>query len=134
MVYESQKDKEILIFPIVYVIISILIRLFCTELSLGTIWTVVILVGCTGLFVFCNMLTIQYIITETELIIKTVMFKTVLKLELITEIRKRKGIYSFSASSREQLQLTYLNGMKINISPVDVDEFREKLLTVTAVN
>ena len=134
MVYKSKIDKEILFFLILYVAISIIVRLLSGELSHETIWMVVILVGCIGLFVFSNMLTIRYIITERELIIKTFMFKTVLKLERITEIKKRRGIYSFSSSSRDQLQLIYSDGMKINISPVDLDEFEEKLLNVKVVN
>lgn len=132
MVYKSKIDKGIFVFPILYVVISIIVRLLCGELSAGTIWTLVIVVGCVGLFVFSNMFTIQYIITERELIIKTFMFKTVLELERIAEISKGKGIYSFSASSRDQLQLIYFNGVKINISPVELDEFKEKLFNVTA--
>lgn len=43
MVYKSKIDKGIFIFPILYVVISILVRLLCGELSYGTIGTVMIL-------------------------------------------------------------------------------------------
>lgn len=55
------------------------------------------------------------------------MFKTVLKLDKITEVRQEGGGYSFSASSMEQLKLLYNDGQKIRISPENLREFEEML-------
>ena len=90
-------------------------------------WVTALIAAIVFGFFAVNMLTIRYIVTETELIIKTCMFKTVLKLDKIKEIRQEGGGYSFSASSMEQLRLLYNDGQKIRFSPQNLSEFEEML-------
>lgn len=127
MVYKARIDKEIFILPIVMVVLAISAKLCSRNLEWESLLVVAISGGVVFAFVLSNMLTIKYIITETELIIKTVVFKTTLKLDKITKIEQVKGIYSFSASSREQLKLTYFNGVRVCISPQNIIEFEKHL-------
>lgn len=60
---------------------------------------------------------IIYVFSESELLIKTCMFKTMVKLDKITDVKRERGLYSFSASSYEQLKLIYSDGRKVGISP-----------------
>ncbi len=79
-------------------------------------------------FMITNMYTIQYIITDSELIIKTCMFKKRLKLNRFSTITPVRGGYSFTASSMDQLQLIYLSDTKIRVSPKDVEGFKTCLI------
>ena len=115
------------LFPIVMFSITVLVDAFKGEFDLGTFLVTALIAAIVFGFFAVNMLTIRYIVTETELMIKTCMFKTVLKLDKITEVRQEGGGYSFSASSMEQLKLLYNDGQKIRISPQNLREFEEML-------
>ena len=92
---------------------------------------IIVVVGISGLFcafMLSNIYTIQYIITDSELIIKTCMFKKRLKLNRFSTITPVRGGYSFSASSPDQLQLMYLSDTKIRVFPKDVEGFKTGLI------
>ena len=127
MIYKAKKDKMVYLFPIVMFSITVLVDAFKGEFDLGTFLVTALIAAIVFGFFAVNMLTIRYIVTETELMIKTCMFKTVLKLDKITEVRQEGGGYSFSASSMEQLKLLYNDGQKIRISPQNLREFEEML-------
>lgn len=126
MIYKAKKDKFVYIFPVAMFIVTVLADVFGGGFDISLLATALIAAIVLGFFTV-NMLTIRYIVTETELIIKTCMFKTVLKLDKIKEIRQEGGGYSFSASSMEQLRLLYNDGQKIRISPENLREFEEML-------
>lgn len=127
MIYKAKKDKEIYLFPIMMMMIVVILKVYKNDFDVESILVFVLLSSVIVLFVLFNMITIEYVLGESELIIRTGMFKTVLKLEQIVKIEQSKGIYSFSSSSREQLKLTYISGRVISISPLNLIEFEEHL-------
>lgn len=127
MIYKAKKDKFVYFFPMAMFSVTVLIDVFRGGFDLGTFLMTALIAAIVLGFFAANMLTIRYIVAETELIIKTCMFKTVLKLDKIKEIRQEGGGYSFSASSMEQLKLLYNDGQKIRISPQNLREFEEML-------
>lgn len=120
MVCESKKDWILYVFPIVMEPVIILSNIYKGSLQGESIILFILFSSMLLLFIFINMLTIKYVFTETELVIKTCLFKIVIKLNKVTCVRRTWGIYSFSASSCEQLKLTYVNGKIISISPKDL--------------
>ena len=127
MIFDAKKDTGVIASPIVAAIFLAITMLFNKTRSPNSLWVAGLIGGILLAFILCNMLTIKYILTEEELIIKTCFLKTVLKLEKIVQIVHAKGPYSFSASSYEQLKLTYIDGQKIRISPQRMAEFEECL-------
>lgn len=127
MTYKAKVDKMVYVFPVTMFGITVLVEVLSGKFDTGTFAVTALIAAIVFGFFAVNMLTIRYIVTETELIIKTCMFKIVLKLEKITEIRQEGGGYSFSASSMEQLKLRYNDGQKIRISPQNLREFEEML-------
>lgn len=127
MVYESKKDKGI-VWAFIGSFIGALVGLKVINLDLADIIVVVGIWGLFCAFMLSNIYTIQYIITDSELIIKTCMFKKRLKLNRFSTITPVRGGYSFSASSPDQLQLMYLSDTKIRVSPKDVEGFKTGLI------
>jgi len=127
MIYKAKVDKMVYLFPVIMFLITVLVDVLRGGFDLGTFLVTALIAAIVFGFFAVNMLTIRYIVTERELIIKTCMFKTVLKLDKITEVRQEGGGYSFSASSMEQLKLQYNDGQKIRISPENLREFEEML-------
>ena len=127
MIYKAKVDKMVYLFPVIMFLITVLVDVLRGGFDLGTFLVTALIAAIVFGFFAVNMLTIRYIVTERELIIKTCMFKTVLKLDKITEVRQEGGGYSFSASSMEQLKLQYNDGQKIRISPQNLREFEEML-------
>ena len=127
MVYKAKKDKNIYLIPIFSTLLSVLIKYFTQSAGANTIFTTLVTATVVWLFMLINMLTIRYIVTDTELTSKTCMFKTVLKLDKITEVKRGTGGYTFSTSSMEQLKLRYHDGQKFSISPENREEFEEML-------
>ncbi len=127
MIYKAKVDKMVYLFPVIMFLITVLVDVLRGGADLGTFLVTALIAAIVYGFFAVNMLTIRYIVTETELIIKTCMFKTVLKLDKITGIRQEGGGYSFSTSSMEQLKLLYNNEKKIRISPENLKEFEELL-------
>lgn len=127
MVYKAKKDKNIFLIPVFSTLLSVLMKCFLQTDGANTIFTTLVTATVVWLFMLVNMLTIRYIVTDEELIIKTCMFKTVLKRDKITEVKQGTGGYTFSTSSIEQLKLRYHDGQKFSISPENREEFERML-------
>lgn len=125
MVFESKKD-----IGVIWIYIGALcgIILGKSVLGAGSLVAVMVIWAVFVAFMITNMYTIRYIITDSELIIKTCMFKKRLKLNRFSTITPVRGGYSFSASSPDQLQLMYLSDTKIRVSPKDVEGFKTGLI------
>lgn len=131
MVFESKKDIGfiwIFLGALCGIILGKKVQGAGSLVAVMVIWTVFVA------FMITNMYTIRYIITDSELIIKTCMFKWKLKLNRFTAIAEARGGYSFTASSMEQLKLTYMSDTKIRISPKDMEGFKTSLLTAIKAN
>lgn len=125
MVFESKKDIGVIwIFTgaLCGIILGKSVQGASSLVAVMVIWAVFVA------FMITNMYTIRYIITDSELIIKTCMFKKRLKLNRFSTITPVKGAYSFSAASMDQLQLMYMNDTKIRVSPKDVEGFKTGLI------
>jgi hypothetical protein len=125
MVFESKKD-----IGVIWIYIGALcgIILGKSVLGAGSLVAVMVIWAVFVAFMITNMYTIRYIITDSELIIKTCMFKKRLKLNRFSTITPVRGGYSFTASSPDQLQLMYLSDTKIRVSPKDVEGFKTGLI------
>ena len=125
MVFESKKDIGVIwiyIGALCGIILGKSVQGADSLVAVMVIWAVFVA------FMITNMYTIRYIITDSELIIKTCMFKKRLKLNRFSTITPVRGGYSFSASSPDQLQLMYLSDTKIRVSPKDVEGFKTGLI------
>lgn len=120
MVCKAKVDWTIYIFPFILEIIITVSNICKKTMSVEGILMTTFISSIILLFLLTNMLTITYTFSESELLIKTCMFKTIVNLEQITVIKQERGLYSFSASSYEQLKLIYSDGRKIGISPKDM--------------
>ena len=127
MVYKSQIDKEAYIISIVTLLLSIILRIFDNTINLANVWIVMLLIFFLVLFVLVNILTTRYILTESELIVKTCMLRTNWKISKIVNIKKIKGRYSLSNLSMYQLEISYADNEKLRVSPKEMDEFEENL-------
>lgn len=127
MVYKSQIDKEAYIISIVTLLLSIMLRIFDNTINLANVWIVMLLIFFLVLFVLVNILTTRYILTESELIVKTCMLRTNWKISKIVNIKKIKGRYSLSNLSMYQLEISYADNEKLRVSPKEMDEFEENL-------
>ena len=125
MLFESKKD-----IGVIWIYIGALcgIILGKSVLGAGSFVAVMVIWAVFVAFMITNMYTIRYIITDSELIIKTCMFKKRLKLNRFSTITPVRGGYSFTASSPDQLQLMYLSDTKIRVSPKDVEGFKTGLI------
>ena len=127
MVFESKKDKGI-VWAFTGAFIGALVGMKLTDMGMDVIVVVLVIWGLFSAFMLTNIYTIRYIITDSELIIKTCMFKKRLKLNRFSTITPVRGGYSFTASSPDQLQLMYLSDTKIRVSPKDVEGFKTGLI------
>ncbi len=120
MVCKAKIDWIIYIFPLMLEIVVTISNICKRTMSVECILIITFISSVILLFLSINMLTITYIFSESELLIKTCMFKTRVKLDKIMDVKRERGLYSFSASSYEQLKLIYSDGRKIGISPKDM--------------
>lgn len=127
MVYKSQVDKGAYIIPICVLLLSIVLSMFDGKINRHNIWIVILLVGLWLLFIFINATTIRYVLTESELIVKSCMYKTTIKTHEIKSVKQIKGVCTAYALSMNQLELSCINGRKLRISPQEIEEFEEQL-------
>lgn len=120
MVCKAKIDWTIYTFPLLFEIIITLSNICKKTMSVEGIIMSTLISSIILLFLIINMVTITYTFSEAELLIKTCMFKSIVKLDQITDVKQERGFYSFSASSYEQLKLMLSDGRKFGISPKDI--------------
>ena len=120
MVCKAKIDWAIYTFPLLFEIIITVSNICKKTMSVESIIISTLISSIILLFLIVNMLTINYTFSEAELLIKTCMFKSIVKLNQITDVKQERGFYSFSASSYEQLKLIFSDGRKLGISPKDI--------------
>lgn len=120
MVCKAKIDWTIYTFPLLFEIIITVSNICKKTMSVESIIMSTLISSIILLFLIVNMLTITYTFSEAELLIKTCMFKSIVKLNQITDVEQERGFYSFSASSYEQLKLIFSDGRKLGISPKDI--------------
>ena len=67
--------------------------------------------------------TTNYLVTDSELQIRSGPFRWKIDLASITDIKKSRSLLSSPALSLDRLEITYEGGRKILVSPEDHDEF-----------
>ena len=122
MVYKAERDIQVILIPLFMEVIIIIQRLLIKTLNIRELFLTFIFCTIVVAFILSNILTIKYICTEEELIIKTCFYSKRLEYKKIARIERKVGGYSFSASSCNQIRLTYIDKQIIKISPKKIDE------------
>lgn len=128
MIYKAKKDINIILIPLILELFLVLYKFFFEPIKVEQAIVAIFLCDLLLSFYWIMLFTVQYVCTDSELIIKNIFFE---KKIIVTDIKKIKrviGTYSFSASSCNQIEIIYGDMKKIRISPIDIDECEEYLL------
>ncbi len=130
MVFKANYDTHIITVPILMIFFWVVNKLTQETINYWEVIWIIILSGGIYAFVLGNMLSIKYICTETELIIKSCFFSNIIRLEEIKKIQRKIGCYSFLAPSSVQLQIVFKDNKKMNIAPRNIDELERHLMAL----
>lgn len=128
MIYKAKKDINIILSPLILEILLVLYKVFFEPIKVEQTIVAILLCDLLLSFYWIILYTVHYVCTDSELIIKNIFFEKKIIFADIKKVKRVIGIYSFSASSCNQIEIIYGDMQKIRISPIDIDVCEEYLL------
>ena len=127
-VFKSKVDLWLLIVLVVSIVISLVAAVFiCRQVNTTSFFSGFFLVLAGAGLPLWLLVATQYTVNEEILKIKSGPFKWLVPLAAITSVKDTRNPLSSPALSLDRLEISYGEGKKVMVSPIDKELFRDSI-------